>query len=295
LGPLFPYPGYGYSSGYNYGGYGSYGGSSSSSNPVIQAQLRAFANSYNPPGGNDIENRKAAIEKWNKEVGIRGGGVEQRPAGQDDFANVSEEVIHSGKTINQLVALIHDRESKGSKADAPLLPMDLLRHLHLTGGIPADVLTLLQSGEIQYPAAFLNDRFEMIRSSLDKPLSAVAGPLLMGKKVDLAIADRLVTAVKHVRNDLKPFASEMKFDDQKTLNRFLDRVLSLAEVAKNPTQYVGFVLPKWFTIGVNASEFSAVLTKYKVLVAPGSPADADAYQVLHRGLTGYLAVLPPTK
>ncbi len=293
LGPFFPYPGYGAS--YNYGGQGTYAGSNSSTNPVVQAQLRAFANAYNPPGGNDVEARKAAVEKFNKDAGLRGGAGEIRPPGQDDFANVPDAIIQSGKTINQLVAAIHDREAKGVKADAPLLPLDLLRHIQLSGGIPADVLTLLQAGEIQYPDAFLLGKFEMIRSQLDKPLAAVAGPLMAGKKVDPVVADRLTTTAKHVRNELKPLTNDLTNEQRATLTKFLDSVVSLADVAKNPAQYPGLVVPKWYAIGVNASEFAAILTKYKVLVAAGKAADVEAYQVLHRGLAGYLAVLPPAK
>jgi len=289
----FPPPPSAYNRGYNYGGYGTYAGSSASANPILQAQLRAFANAFNPPVANEMANRKPAADKGRNDPGIKPRGI--RPNEPIPFSNVPEEFVNSGKSINDLVLSIRASEAKGAKTDAPLFPTDLLRQIRFGGGPAAEVLMLLRTGEIEYPAAMAADEFAPIRNELERPLSAIVGPMLAGKKLDPLAGDRLLTTVKKVRMELKPMAGVLPKDDQTAIAQFLDRLGYLADVAKSPVQYAGLIVPKWFSIGVNASEFSGVLAKHKIAVAPTDAASREAYQVLHQGLAGYDAMLQVAK
>jgi hypothetical protein len=106
---------------------GAYG---TSRNPVINQQLRqlraaSYQNAY-PSGGYD-DARSYMSPRWTTAASEKAAG---KPADvNQDLLKASEKDIHSGQALNALVAEIRKLVEKGAKAEAPLLPAEVVTRI----------------------------------------------------------------------------------------------------------------------------------------------------------------------
>jgi hypothetical protein len=219
-----------------------------------------------------------------------------RPAAIDEnLLSAEGDQILSGQVLNDLAAAIRRLESKGAKAESPLLPAGLLAQVEYTGGPSADTLMLLRAGPPEFPEPLRGARFDRVRADLERPIAAVAEPMLAGKRVEVAAAEKLSTAVKKAKADVAPAVREMPLAEATAVTRFFNRLLALADVAKAPGQATGLIVPKWATIGASASELVSHLDRYKLAFGPAEAGAVEAYGNLYQGLAGYYVALAQAK
>jgi hypothetical protein len=277
--------------GYMYGGAGSYG-SSGAGNPIIQQQLRMLNKAPNN-GGNMAVGRPAPGVN---PQGIGGGvGGEQagplKPGAVDPaLINPTDEQILSGQSLNALTDAIRKLEAKGAKADAPLLPADLLSRIAFEGSPAAAVLTAARNGKLEAPEVLNTARYAAVRAELNRAAKAVIEPLAAGKRLPDGAADRLAAAVKRARDTLHPATQQMAFADAGAVKNYLDRLDNLAEGAKDRNN-AGVYVAKWSTVGATASELVRHMDKFHLKFAPAPAGHAEAYQALQRGLGAYYVAL----
>jgi hypothetical protein len=297
LPPGYPYPAYGYPA---YGGYynpymaggvGTYGGSSNSyANPFVREQLRVFKNApvpnqekgENPAPGNqgaELRNRPAGLVL----TGLNRALIE--PADRD---------ILSGKVLNELATTIRGLESKGAKAESPLLPAELVSHVNYDGGPSASVIGLLRTGKPAFPTALMAPEYDGLRADLDKAMMPVLDPIAAGKRPEAAAVDRLSAATKKAKDATDAKQKNLPAGDATELNRFYTTLDSLAKVGKD-SGTAGLFPQRWASVGATVSELIRHMDKYKLTFAPASAGDEDVYYSLHRGLVSYYAGLSQAK
>jgi hypothetical protein len=277
--------------GYMYGGAGSYG-SEGAGNPIIRQQLRMLNKAPNN-GGNVGAARPA--------VGVNpqgiGGGVDGEQAGpmkpgavDPALVSPTDEQILSGQSLNGLADAIRKLEAKGAKADAPLLPADLLSRIVFEGSAAADVLMAARNGKLEAPEVLNTARYADTRAELNRTAKAVIDPLAAGKRLPDGAADRLAAAVKRARDSLHGAMQQMAFADAGAVKSYLDRLDNLAAGAKDRNN-AGVYVQKWTTLGATASELVRHMDKYNLRFAPAPPGHGEAYLALQRGLGAYYAAL----
>ena len=103
------------------------GGYGTSRNPIVNQQLRQLrASSYQSsyPSGGYGDTRSYMSPRWTTAATEKAAG---KPADLNQtLLKASEEDIRSGQALNALVAEIRKLEEKGAKAEAPLLPAEVL-------------------------------------------------------------------------------------------------------------------------------------------------------------------------
>lgn len=127
------YMGMGYGGGYggysmpysanNFGGSAS-GGYGTTSNPITNQQLRqlrgsSYQNAY-PSGGGYGDPRSVMSPRWTTASSGKPADVNEA------LLKASEKDIQSAQALNALVAEIRKLEEKGAKAEAPLIPAEVL-------------------------------------------------------------------------------------------------------------------------------------------------------------------------
>jgi len=295
--PYAAYPAYGYPATGGYvnpymaGGVGTYGNSNSYANPFVREQLRVFKNApvpnqdkgENPAGGNganpDLRNRPTGLVL----TGLNRALVE--PADRD---------ILSGKVLNELAVTIRGLESKGAKAESPLLPAELVSHINYDGGPSADVVGLLRTGKPAFPAALMAPEYDGVRADLDKAMVPVLEPIAAGKRPEAAAVDRLGAATKKAKDATDPKQKDLPVGEASELNKFYTTLDSLVRVGKDAGT-TGLFPQRWASVGATVAELVRHMDKYKLTFAPASPGDEDVYYSLHRGLVGYYAALSQAK
>ena len=291
--PAYAYPNYSaaYMSPYTSGGVGVYGSSNSYSNPFVREQQRVFRNAPvpnqdkgEPPaagnqGGADLRNRPAGLML----AGLNKALVE--PADRD---------ILSGKVLNELAGTVRGLETKGAKAESPLLPAELVSHINYEGGPSADVIGLLRTGKPAVPAALTGAEHDALRTELDRATAAVLDPLAAGKRPEAGAADRLTAAVKKAKDAVAPTAKDLPANEAKELNRYFATLDSLVRVGKDAGT-AGLFPQRWASVGTTVAELVHHMDKHKLAFASASAGDEEAYYSLHRGLVAYYAALAQAK
>lgn len=298
LPPGYPYPAYGYPA---YGGYynpymgggvGTYGSSSNSyANPFVREQLRVFKNAPVPnqeKGENAAAGNGANPDLRNRPAGLVLSGLNRA------LIEPSDRDILSGKVLNELAVTIRGLESKGAKAESPLLPAELVSHVNYDGGPSANVIGLLRTGKPAFPAALMAPEYDAVRADLDKAMTPVLDPIAAGKRPEAAAVDRLSAATKKAKDATAAKQKAMAAGEASELNRFFTTLDSLAKVGKD-SGTAGLFPQRWASVGATVAELVRHMDKYKLTFAPASPGDEDVYYSLHRGLVGYYAALAQAK
>lgn len=255
-------------------------------NPVAQQQLRAFAQAANQAPAAPVRAvpRPAAAAARKPALVAGRKPVETDPA----LVVPADADVLSGKTLNALAAAIRGLEDQGARADAPLLPAELLGRLKLAGSPGAEAIAALREGVPRLPEILQRQEFLVCRKELEKHLAAVAEPITQGKAAPVADVDGLAAAVAKCRK--YEGIRDLPVPDAAVVTKFLDSLDSVATVAKDPA-WEGVVVPKWNTVGATATELIRHTGKYKLTFAPASDDRAEAYRALHRGLAGYYTAL----
>lgn len=294
--PPFGYPAYAYPAytpGYTYpyvGGAGAYGSSNSFANPFVREQLRAFKNAPvpNQEPGESPAPAEPGVDLKNKPAGLVLTGLNRalvEPADRD---------ILSGKVLNELATTIRGLESRGAKAESPLLPAELVAHVNYKGGPSADVIALLGTGRPVMPAALTAAEFEAVREDLDKALTPVLEPIKAGKRPAVDAVDRLITATKKAKETTAARAKPLPEAEAKELSRFYVTLDSLSRVGKDAGA-AGLFPQRWTSVGATVAELVRHMNSFKLAFAPAASGDEDVYYSLHRGLVGYYAALSQAK
>ena len=280
-----------YATPYISGGAGTYYRSNSLANPFVKDQVRLFAGAgdanqpVNRDGGRviadqaDYERRAAAGNRLPVPATVNQGLLEP-----------TDEGILSGHVLNELLTAIRELESKGAKADAALLPAELLTHINLAGGPNADVLLLLKGGKPTYPALLDGPGHAAVRADLEKTLAPVVEALAAGKRATPEDAERLAASVRKARTELAPAVRDAAIQDGTAVVRFLNGLDALARSAREPSQS-GLFPPTWSTIGASVAELVRHMTKFELAFSPATAGGEDAYYSLHRGFSTYYVAL----
>jgi hypothetical protein len=299
--PYNPY-GYGGGGGYSvpyatYGGTATsgYGGYSYSTNPVTNQQLRLLrAASYQASnsGGGYADPPPTYSPRWTTAAPPgQPAGAAGKPADVNEgLLTASGNEVLSGRALNALAAEIRTLEEKGAKADAPLLPPDVLSRVAFDGP-GSGLLAAARAGKPTFPEPLTGDAFADLRADLGRHYAAVVEPFGQGKPADPAAADRLAAAARKAKE--APAVRSLPADDQAAAAKFLVGLGALAKEAKDPS--LTGASPKWGAMGATASEFVRHVTRHKLQVAPAPAGSEEAYSALHRGLAGYYAALARAK
>ncbi len=250
-------------------------------NPVVAEQVRLARAAAGMNRGNAAAARKAVADQWAFEQNGPGGraGVVNGPA-------ASPAQVESGDALNGLVAAIAGLQAKGAKADAPLLPADLLAALAYGPGPSADMLSVLRGGRPEVPVTISGPEWDAVRAKLQAAWTPVVEAVVAGKKPAPAAADRLTAEVKAARDDLAPAVRGAGFAEASAVVRFLNGLDSLARIGKD-SQLSGAYDPAWTTVGATAADLVKHMRKYQLTFAPAPAGADDAYDALYRGLAGY--------
>jgi hypothetical protein len=277
--------------GYMYGGAGSYG-SDGAGNPIIQQQLRMLNKAAN--NGGNVGAARPAVGVNPQGIGGGVGGEQAGPvkpgAVDPALVNPTDEQILSGKSLNALAEAIRKLEAKGARAEAPLLPADLLARVAFEGSPAADVLTAARNGKLEAPEVLNTARYADTRAELNRAAKAVIDPLAAGKRLPDGAADRLTAAVKRARDSLHTAVQQMRFADAGAVKSYLGRLDNLAKGAKDRNN-AGVYMQKWSTVGATVSELVRHMDKYHLKFAAAPAGHAEAYQALQRGLGAYYVAL----
>lgn len=254
-------------------------------NPVVADQVRLARAAAVQNRGNDLAARKAVADQWAFEQNGPGG----KAAALDGPAATPAQV-ESGDALNGLVAAIGGLQAKGVRADAPLLPADLLAALTYGPGPAADLLSVLRGGRPEVPAAVSGPEWDAVRGKLQVAWTPVVEAVAAGKKPTPAAADRLTLEVQNARADLAPAVRGAGFAEASAVVRFLNGLDALARVGKDP-QLAGAYDPAWTSVGVTAADLVKHMRKYNLTFGPAPAGADDAYDALYRGLAGYYQAL----
>lgn len=283
------YSGYGLG-GYLGGGVGALGaGNNPALNPVVQEQvrlLRAAGGAANK--NNDVEARKMIADQWAYEQKAK--KVVAPAAAGVAFQNATEAQILSGKTINELAVAIRALEAKGAKANAGLLPADLLSHVSYSPGVPADVVELAAAGKLTFPETLSAREWMALRSDLQKAATPVLELAAAGKRVPSAAAEKLAAVVTTARKEVAPLLREVTFTEATELTRFLNRLESLSKLGTD-ADLNGVYIPTWTTVGAGVNEYVKHLGKYNMKLVSHANGDDEAYLAMYRAMLDYYNAL----
>jgi hypothetical protein len=305
-----PYSPYGYGGG-GYGGYaapyvppaygggttGGYGSYATSTNPIVNEQLRGlrastYQNSY-PSGGEYGGAKEVYSPRWTTgPAKAPADGAAGKPSDVDaTLVSASEKDILSARVLNALVAEVRRLEETGAKAEAPLLPAEVLSRVAFEGP-GAGLLAAARAGKPAFPPAMAGAAFADLRADLERQAQAVLEPVAQGKAADAAAADRLGAAARKAKD--APAVRALPADDAAAVAKFLDGLDGLAKEAKDPS-LAGVVPAKWNGMGATATDLVRHMGRHKLLIAPAPAGSEQAYAALHRGLSGYYVALAQAK
>ena len=193
-----------------YGGYsrpyggatygGTAGGYGASANPITNQQLRqlraaSYQNTY--PSGGYGDAKSAMSPRWTTAATDKASG---KPADVNEaLLKASEADVLTARPLNALAIEIRKLEEKGAKADAPLLPAEVLARVAYEGS-GAGLLAAVRSGKPEFPRPLTGAPFADLRTNVEQHFVAAVEPVAQGKATDAA-ADRLADAALKAKAD----------------------------------------------------------------------------------------------
>ncbi len=182
-------------------------------------------------------------------------------------------------SINKLLADIAKLDGEGAKADAPLLPPELLGSLQYAPPAAQAALALLQQPD---PLEVPQQLEGPARLTARKAVLAAAKPVLELVKAGKQPAK---DAVATLREATAAARKELDADAEQP-DAFFARLDALADAASNP-DLAGINDPRLQSTGMTALEFSRYAKKYSLKVADAPAGSEAAYRSLTRALAGY--------
>ena len=182
-------------------------------------------------------------------------------------------------SINKLLADIAKLDGEGAKADAPLLPPELLGSLQYAPPAAQAALALLQQPD---PLEVPQQLEGPARLTARKALLAAAKPVLELVKAGKQPAKDAVATLREATGAAR---KELAADAEQP-DAFFARLDALADAASNP-DLAGINDSRLQSTGMTALEFSRYAKKYSLKVADAPAGSEAAYRSLTRALAGY--------
>jgi hypothetical protein len=206
----------------------------------------------------------------------------------------SDESILNGDVLNELRALIGDRERAGKKAEPGLCAPELILKIVFEGGSAAEAANQFRHTELSFPPALQVMAFADLRSGLEAAYAPVAAAASAGKRVVAADAERLMKEIAKARKASGDLVKEACVDDATSVCRFFNRLESATKFIAEPAA-AGVAGVKWSSVGITVEELLKHMAKYHLKFGKVAEGDEAAYYSLHRGLLAYYAGLSQTK
>jgi hypothetical protein len=275
------------------GGAGTYYNSNAIANPFVRDQVRMFAAAGDTnrvvDQGTGVGQRVIA-DQFNYER----KGPADRPVApanvNQSLLEPTEDQVFSGQVLNDLLGAIRGLETKGTRAESPFLPAELLTAVNLSSGANADVLMMLRGGRPVFPTVLSAPEWAGVKADLERSLTPVVDAVVVGKKADAGASERLTAAVRKARVDLAPAVRDATIQDGMDLVRFLNGLDILAKSAREPSQ-TGLFPAKWSTVGASVADLVQHMSRFQLAFAPASAGGEESYHSLHRGFVAYYVAL----
>jgi hypothetical protein len=206
----------------------------------------------------------------------------------------TETEVASGEALNHILAAIVAAEAKGGKGVSAFLPPQVLGEVRFAGKT-GEVLNLLrQAGHLPFPAAFETPELRPMRDAIERDISALAAPMLLGKPYEAGKLAVLEADLKKAELASPTVIREQSFEDAIATRRFLNQLAGLIRTLRAGGT-TGLLNPAWATDGASVADLVKHMAKYKIQFGPSAEGDEPSYLAVHRALTTYLFVLTQPK
>ena len=264
-------------------------------NPYLASGMAGYAS----PGVNPIAAEQARLARVGANAPDKPAAIAPaRPAARDpkpapaplEVPKADPEAIRSGAAINALIPKITARLDAGNKVESPLIPSELLRNLHYTGGPAGDLLALLRDGPPAAPGAFGDPALAALKAELEKLADPVAKAVLAGKPTNTDESKKLAARVKSARLEVESATKSARAPEGDAAMKYLDGLAALALVDSTPA-LKGVYSPSFAVVGGSATDYARYAQKHGLKLAPAPAASVTAYDALYRALATTLAAL----
>ena len=144
----------------------------------------------------------------------------------------TETEVASGEALNHILAAIVAAEAKGGKGVSAFLPPQVLGEVRFAGKT-GEVLNLLrQAGHLPFPAAFETPELRPMRDAIERDISALAAPMLLGKPYEAGKLAVLEADLKKAELASPIVIREQSFEDAIATRRFLNQLAGLTRTLR---------------------------------------------------------------
>jgi hypothetical protein len=194
--------------------------------------------------------------------------------------------IWSGKSLNDLLAVIQRMQAQNQPGPTVPLDPDTLQHTNLTTGVSPEGMGLLKDGgKLHWPLALSDSPYEADRKQMEQLMDA-AIKQVQGSGVDGATLRAMKKTIANMRETVKNNLDDLTPSEEIQAKRYMNELDSTVRALQDP-DVSKYLASRYAARGATVADLVQQMNRQGLKFAPAMSGDEAAYVALHRALVDY--------